>query len=240
MKNKGIILILLILLILFILFIGTITINTTSKLEGNTKNLMFIHIAKNGGTTVEDFFKDNNYLVSRRDKEYEKLMEGTNIPCNFFHIPPKYSDKINFKNYITFCFIRDPVDRIVSEVNFLISSHGRSIDNINTYIKEVLSNKNKFSEDCHIIPQSEYIVDYYGNRIENILNFNDFNNELKKFIDKYKLKIDYSNILVQNPSKKKFKRSDLSDEVLLLIKDYYREDYALINSLKFNKEILKE
>ena len=193
----------------------------------NTKDVYFVHIPKTGGTTIERLFKKYNYFVGTYDNKFNYNKHDF---CPFWHVPPKYNKNINFKNYITFCFIRDPLERVVSEVNFL-----QVKSDINKFIKDRLINEdNNFVEDCHFLPQSDYIYDIYGNRVENILNFKNFDNELINFIKKYNLNIKYSKDTdVHLVSMKLWKVSDLSDEVINLIKKYYSKDYLLIKSLNF-------
>jgi hypothetical protein len=202
---------------IIILLILIISINLLLKetFENYLKELYFVHIPKNAGTTVEEMFKQYNIELGK----YK--INKTDLFCSEWHIPPKYNKNINFKNYITFCIVRDPIDRIVSEANF------KNVDDINIFIKKYLQFKPNYSFDCHLLPQTEYIYDYYGNKIENILQFNNFKYDIENFIKKYKLNITYVDTF-QNISNKKFTISDINNENLLLIKEYYKDDFKLI------------
>jgi hypothetical protein len=177
-----------------------------------SKELYFIHIPKNAGSTIEEIFKKNNIDLGK----YKTNKEG--LICSEWHIPPKYNKDINFKNYKTFCIVRNLIDRIISEANF------KNVNDINIFIQENLKIKPNYSFDCHLLPQSEYIFDYYGNKIENIIHFDNFKSDFQKFIKKYNLNINNYENIFENKSNKKFNINDITHENLLLIKEYYKDD----------------
>jgi len=224
MKNNKLVVVLIILIILIILvlflYFNTSTFNSS-------KEVYFIHIPKNAGTSIEELFKKNGINVGRYFKDEDPI----DLICSKFHIPPKLMKTINFKNYITFCIVRDPIDRLVSEFNYLYKYDARvkNID-INEYVKKYLNNTQIYEQfDCHLVPQVDYIFDSYGNKVENILQFNNLKNDLVKFISKYNLKIDINKLEFDNQSVKKFKRTDLNPESLKIIREYYKDDFKLIN-----------
>lgn len=202
--------IILIILIIIIILI----LNNRESFEMN-KELYFIHIPKNAGSTIEEIFKKNKIDVGK----YKSNQDG--LFCSEWHIPPKYNKNINFKDYITFCIVRHPIDRIVSEANYI------NVDDINEFIQKILKFKPNYSFDCHLIPQSEYIYDYYGNKVENIIQFENFKSEFKDFMKKYKLDVYYEDTF-ENISNKKFNINDITHENLLLIKEYYKDDFKLL------------
>jgi hypothetical protein len=224
MKNNKLVVLLIILIILIIpglfLYFGTLSTFNSSK------QVYFIHIPKNAGTSVEELFKKNGINVGKY------LEDRPGFECREFHILPKFKKNINFKNYITFCVVRDPVDRLVSEVNYVSTGDiekKHKIKNINDYVKEHLNKKPYYWSDCHLVPQSDYLYDSYGNKVENILQFNNLKNDLTKFIKKYNLNIDINKLKFDNQSDKKFKRSDLTPESIKIIREYYKDDFKLIN-----------
>ena len=104
----------------------------------------------------------------------------------------------------------------------------KNID-INDFVNKYLNKKQEYVFDCHLLPQSDYLYDSYGNKVENILQFNNLKNDLTEFIKKYNLKIDINKLKIENKSFKKFKRSDLNQASLALIMEYYKDDFKLIN-----------
>ena len=208
-------------LLLFLLVLLIFVINSISNFESK-KSLFFVHIPKNAGTSIEELFKKYNYKLGRYH-----LTESINNVAKW-HYPPKYMKEYNYSNYITFCVVREPISRFVSAVNYRISYFNENIPDINVFTKYVLSpNVDKLHNfDCHFLPQSEYLYDSYGNKIKNILRFSHLEEDLKRFIKKYKLSVVYSNTQ-ENVNNNKFKVSDLNEESLNLIKQYYFKDFLL-------------
>lgn len=189
--------------------------------KDNKSEIYFIHIPKNAGSTIEKVFKKNGILLSKYNFNFHAISENI---CSQWHLPPKYLPKFNFKDYkLTFCIIRDPLERLVSEANYL------NIKDINKFIKENLINDN-FNFDCHLIPQSEYIYDYYGNEIDEILIFENLDFDFPKLIKKYNLNIKYEKEKF-NQSKKVHNIEDIQEENINLIKSFYKKDYELIEKI---------
>merc|ERR1719329_1134305 len=107
-------------------------------------------------------------------------MEG-NYSCSTHHVPPSYAPKDVqdwYSDFQTFCVTRHPYDRAVSEYNYVLSqtyndSKRRSTEaelysfdrcseeSLNAFLQAKLdlvrTSKAKFVNDCHFIPQTEYI-----------------------------------------------------------------------------------
>ena len=205
-------------ILLFLLIILVLVITNISHFE--EKPLFFVHIPKNAGTSIEELFKKYNYNIGKYS------LSGKIDNISEWHFPPKYMKNIKYSEYITFCVVREPISRFVSAVNFQITITGKDIPDINVFTKYVLNTDTLRNFDCHFLPQSEYLYDAYGNKIKNILRFSHLEEDLKRFIKKYKLSVVYSNTQ-ENVNSKKFKVSDLNDESLNLIKQYYSKDFRL-------------
>jgi hypothetical protein len=145
--------------------------------------------------------------------------DSNNVPYN--HVLSKKIG-INFNNYITFSIVRDPIDRYISDINFF----GYTGD-INKLTKELFNQDLKNKYDNHFLPQSEYLFDSFGNKVENILQFSDLDSQMESFIKKYNLPIKWSTEKSM-VSKKTFKRSDLDQESLDILTNYYSDDFKLI------------
>ena len=161
-------------------------------------------------------------------------MPNSPVKCSFWHIPPKYNSKINFKNFITFTVVRDPVDRIISEYNWRMKENSPGI---NKFIDKSLTKPLNFSNDCHLIPQSEYLTDYYGNKIENILRFTHLESDLKKFCGKYNLSVNIPHNKI-NKSTPKATIKDISSFNLNQIKKYYDSDYEILHRVNSDNKII--
>ena len=195
------------------------------------KLLLFIHIPKTGGTYVEDLFLENGYLVGRFQNKGNFYLG--NFKCNKYHVPFKYQD-INFNNYITFTILRDPIERFLSEVNYKYfpTFYKNKIKDINKFISFFFDENKKisFDGDCHLIPQIEYIYDKNSNKVINILNQNNLNNDLDNFIKKYNLDINLIEILV-NKRRNNYDNYDINSENLKLIKNAYKKDFEFISNI---------
>ena len=230
LKNKFIGILIAIILLYIILS------NSQENFLENKKPLLFIHIPKTGGSFVENLFKESGYHVGLNDKFLESCYTSkfsTNVPpCTYWHVPPKNTSKINFNNFITFTIVRNPIDRFVSEFNYNkhrdLERYGKELSsksNINEFAKFLKKNKDIYKGNCHLLNQSEYLTDYYGNKIENILHQENLNDELQKFNNKYNLNINFDKDVEKNSKGKKGSVLDLSNDSIEIIKDYYKNDF---------------
>ena len=223
---KQYILILIVLLILFYFF----KLKKKENFQENEKPLLFIHIPKAGGSYVEKEFNKNNYKIGKFDNN--KHLKSKN-KCTFWHTPVKYNKNINFKDYRVFTVVRNPYDRIISEYNwkgfgeFYKKLNVSKNTEINQFISKLNTNEKIYDGDCHLVPQSEYLTDYYGNKVENIIHQENLDEELEKFINKYKLNVKLSKEKNQ-VKKKNFTQNDLTTESKNIIKNYYKEDFKLL------------
>ena len=194
--------------------------------EDKQKPLLFIHIPKTGGTFVEDEFKKYNYKVGRHDPNKNLR---TNSTCSFWHTPLKNNKNINFKDYITFTVVRDPYDRIISEYNWKhfprYKGTGLTRDTeINDFVSELNKDQIIYKGDCHLVPQTEYLTDAYGNKVQHILHQEHLNEELNEFIKTYKLNIQLST-QKRNKQSRNHTKDELNDTSLKLIQKYFKKDF---------------
>ena len=215
---KIVIIIILFLILLAILFL----VNKKYENFKNNNTLFFIHIPKNAGTSIEDVAKKHNinwgrfYSFNINDK-YKK--------CSKWHIPPKYYEN-DYKNKKLFCIVRNPYTRIVSE--FKYSHQGeQNKENLNKWIKSLPHefNNNKFLNDCHLLPQTEFIKnkdDSINKEIE-ILRFENLNIDFKNLLNKYNYKD--MKLPMNNKSKVNLTHRDLNNESKNIIKKIYKTDF---------------
>ena len=193
------------------------------------KPLLFVHVPKTGGTMVEETFLKYGYFVGIfLDKDSRSYIN--NYKCSTWHYPHKHS-KINFNDYITFIVVREPISRLLSELNWKHFGYfyKNRFSDINSFISYHFGKKEiSYDGDCHLVPQYEYLYDSYGNKVENILNQKTLNKDLEGFIKKYNLDILVSNKKVNTTTKKYF-IEDISYNNLELIKNYYKKDLELFS-----------
>lgn len=202
------------------------------------KFVEFIHIPKNAGTTIENIGKKSGVKWGRFKPEHQNFL---NDPiCNYWHVPPVYFNKGSFYDTDnTFCVIRDPFSRIISEYAYRHKDDPNmdNAKNLNAWIREVLTEENvkrgKF--DCHLLPQSEYIYDDVADvyTCDNILRFEhleaDFNNLMSK--ENYDLKLTEKS----NKTNFNLRKSDIDESNVKLIERLYARDIELWEKNKNKK-----
>ena len=198
---------------------------------------LFIHIPKTGGSNIENYIfhsyklkKNINNLLSFNN------IDNINIKINSHSLQHMtYNEIYENKDFFNiniedtklkiFTVVRNPYDRIISDLLFLKlienSSSKKYIENqIYIYIK------NKYKYDNHKIPQNNYLINNKNileERIK-ILKTETLNNDMKELgfcnFEKY---CNYT----------KYKKYDynkyLTDKSIEMINNYYKKDFELFN-----------
>jgi len=215
-------------LILFIIVLFLILRSCRKKFEKFGKKagkLVFMHIPKNAGTTIENIGREHGYNWGRFDKNNLKNIP-INLNCSYWHIPPKNLSKDYYNINPSFTVVRNPYDRIISEYNYrskMIRTKPTK-EKLNLFIKKHLNNEFKENIfDCHLIPQVNYIN---GANIDDILYFENLSSDFSKLSKKYNLGFE----LNQHTNKSSsipgaVTRKDLNHESIHLIQKFYHGDF---------------
>lgn len=199
--------------------------------KNDNRKLIYIHIPKTAGTSIEDLGKKYDINWGRFAVKNDKYLVSNNIKCSKWHNP--YF--IYSKN--TFTVVRNPYDRIISEFYWErlngLHTYETNISGFEKWILDVLDNDvkndNIYLNDCHILPQTEYTHNKDDTqRIEHIIKYDNITNELKNLFNEYELKIDINELPFNNKSKKTFTINDISNEIKLKIYNYYKRDFNLL------------
>lgn len=198
-------------------------------------NLLFIHIPKTGGTSVEQYFSKKyniqlNYesLWSSSKDDKKKLGINSSLHHLTFNEIYKYKDIFNIDfNYLKMItIVRNPYERIVSDLFWykLININSTSEE-----VFEVIKNYIKSSNyDNHNIPQYLFVINDNGKVFKNIkifctntLDYDMINAGYQDFNIKHNsnnLEINYFNYL--------------NNDSIELINSFYDNDFSIF---KFNK-----
>jgi hypothetical protein len=189
----------------------------------DSKKLLFLHIPKKGGSSVERSLNLHPHQVS----DPQKFLSGTEKHLQ--HLT--YEEVLGLKrgeslyNYNTFCIIRNLIDRFFSEfqwrkkINHLLTSEM----NVKMFAKHLiyLKEDRKLHRECHFRFQSDYFY-VNGKPAENIKVFR-LEDGMQKVQDWLS---NYCSIKIEIPHANSTKKivSLRSAEILNLVKIIYGED----------------
>ena len=186
------------------------------------KKCIFIHIPKTGGTSVEQFIKDNDrntllFIGVRNNRSLQHLM-ARELKLTIPYI---------YKKYYKFSIVRNPYDRLLSEyywnptVNLAYKS-GKSKKDFLISISNIVKNKNYFSNiyNDHFIPQYDYL--HHNNKllVNQLFKYEDLewvSSYLKK---KLNIKRDFPYL-----NKTTIKKEEWNDEEKEIIYNLYKNDF---------------
>tara|TARA_B100000575_G_scaffold236061_1_gene197929 strand:- start:516 stop:1154 length:639 start_codon:yes stop_codon:yes gene_type:complete len=196
-------------------------------------NILFIHIPKTGGTVIENeikkiyketlFSPNKKFLNNILDKPYNSITPQHQFYTTIY----KYKDilNVNFNNIKIFSVVRNPYDKIISDLFWLkMIDKNTTSKKVYIIIKYLYINRNDLGN--HNQPQYKFITDENLNLIPNINIFyceklNDTNDELNKFLG-FNINIKQENV---NKNYSKF----LNRKSIALINTIYKKDFKLFN-----------
>ena len=210
--------------------------------------IIFIHIPKCAGQSIETMFlkdlaldwEERGQLLLRRKRVEEKGPERLAHLYAEEYFKFGYISKEKFDKFLKFSIIRNPIDRILSELNFQgiprkNSENAYGIKTIEEFISKV-SELSKFSDlQRHISPQVNFLFDSETNKllVDKIIHFEELNQEVPKILqNKLKLFLEVPRI---NSSKKRFwYKKDLTSSDFSFLNDFYESDFKFLGNLKSN------
>ena len=193
------------------------------------KDLLFIHIPKTGGTNIENCIKQKykQTLYSGRTNLLKYPYNNLSLQHQFYNTIYNNRDKlnINFNNIKIFTVVRNPYDRIISDL-FFKKIIKKDYTSEQVYDKIVNDYLNRYDLDNHNVSQYKFITDENLKLIPNIKifkceNLNEINDDLNKFIG-FDINIKKNNV---NKDYSMYLNNDSID----LINKKYKKDFELFN-----------
>lgn len=210
------------------------------------KNIIFIHIPKNAGTSIEKVFNYEEKIVEFCKKRVHLLNSKACLFCCFnnlskwVHFPTKKILKYhhNLKeveefintNTIIFAVVRHPQDRLVSLYNFL--NYNLSFEH---FIYEIMPRKNYFQR-CNssfksiygrlFMSQKDYIDSIFINQVQ-ILKFENLSHDFNHFVNKNNLAVAPLRHLNKTNHSKWI--NYYTKEMAELVYHYYKSDFDTFN-----------
>ena len=205
--------------------------------KNNKINLLFIHIPKTGGSSLEKYFNvkfniplNKKSLMSTEDiRDFSDKPEiNSSLQHLTYNTIIKYKDffKIDMDNIKIITIVRNPYDKIMSDLFYLkkidISSTKEEVyNNLQVYLKE--------NYDNHITPQYKFITNDDENLIDNIvlLHTETLNEDMHKL--GYR---DFNIKMNMNPNDVNYQEY-LNNDSINLINEIYKKDFEILN---YNKK----
>jgi hypothetical protein len=238
------------------------------------RNLTFIHIPRAGGSALESV----RYVAEREASHANSraIGEASPVPMWGVHdtshqhglaaIPnasvrascyrqhhPANLNLNAFANSDTFCVVRDPVKRIISQFGFMQAFYGKGAANcnaetLNNYLEKTLHSisANPYMEDCHLLPQAAFVYAWdpalgrvdlsKGRACSHVLRFENLSNEFNTLMEQYSYPIRLSTRGQGGFGSPKgcdaLTEKNVTGTHIDLIKKAYAVDYDLIKSLR--------
>lgn len=206
----------------------------------NELKLLFVHIPKTGGQSVEEMILQGMGLRWADGEQFLicKNQDAALGPPQLTHLTAEeylengFLGWNEFKCYYKFTIIRNPWERIVSEYNFRYKYSYSFREFILQKFPDNIYDEYVTGKACkrHIIPQVEFIYDSYGNKlVDEVFDIK----ELKNCPQKISGKAGIPAKRLPHRNKTFNKRSHLKS--LLLAKTRPKDDYR-----KYYDKILRE
>jgi hypothetical protein len=206
--------------------------------KNDNVNLLLIHIPKTGGTSLEFYFSSKFNIELNTQSLFMFLDEETKLKNNIvinssmqhmtYQTILKYKNEfnINFNNLKIITIVRNPYERIISDLLFYGRfNENNSKEDIFNIIKLYIVSKDV---DNHNIPQYLFITDHNKEIIPNIciLNTETLTNDVHNL--GYEDFNNYHNSKIKKLDYYKF----LNYDSIKLINDFYDDDFRLFNYKK--------
>ena len=185
------------------------------------KTLLHIHIPKTGGTSITQTLKDQGVSVEYFDKANAEQYGG--VPPQ--HMTIEYTKKFfDLKDTSAFAVVRNPWHRTVSE--YVWRTKSDNFLDLNSWIKEVLTNINHQEYANHLVPQHRF----YNDDVK-IFRYDKWNNICNFIANKLDINLEITTRKQQRLEYKPPMISVLDKDVRSLWESFYSIDLESFDSL---------
>lgn len=197
------------------------------------KKCIFIHIPRNGGSTVENIIWGPNRGKKHLWMDFSSPFRNKYCTGAMHHLPAKFVRKEVggeiFDKFFTFTITRNPFDRLVSQYSYMIHPAREGLRDflnmdIDASFPEYLNLIQK-KEHVHWKPQYKFIEK--AGKIDYIGRFEEFNKSVRYILDKLEIKLDkipHFNRSTHNPY-----RTYYNEKTKKIVKKIYTEDLKRFN-----------
>lgn len=187
--------------------------------------IIFLHIPKTAGFSIEKFFDNNkrNHLIfdseivwGLKDGKYTQHFE-------YKKIKEYYQGKENIDNYFKFTFVRNTWDRLLSAYSYLNPNPKKEdfCEYLRKKCKALVSGE--LGECDHYNSQIRYIYNDGEEFLDFIGKFENIQEDFKKLCEK--ISVDYKKLPLLNfSSRKKEYKEYYNEETLNLVKEVYKKE----------------
>ncbi len=191
-------------------------------LRVNQKNVLFIHIPKTGGASVERYLRQHGKLGFFLSDSKQQFYRCTPQHFDTEMLAPLFPNSlIDYR----FAFVRHPLDRLVSEYKMRVGGRykdGKSIPSFEEWFGRV---RKRFAEDSRIFDNHINQQIHFVNKFTKVFKFEDgIINNLKQVQSDLGVSFDFSkNFHAQKPYEGVV--VEVSTQSIALICDIYASDF---------------
>lgn len=206
------------------------------------KHLLFIHIPKTGGSSLERYLEEDDYQILRKGHASNDIFPkhmvnecSTSPQHQTYATLYTYRDQLNLlfdDNLKLYTIVRNPYTRIMSDLFFLKRITPKSTKEEVTNAVSEFINELPHENDNHNIPQYDFLIDKDGNLVKEIviLNTETLSSDVKTY---FNANLYYKEL--QNTIKVNYFKY-LNMESIWLINNAYPNDFELFGYKKITQQ----